>query len=430
MNLTPGRLKLFLLIASAPIFISSANNDANEKDNIRTTATADGIYPQARLAEANDTPHPRILAKSKKKHKHKSSKRGKNHKAKKQKRSDNGDGYGGIFGSVATTSCSATVNQSKVGFNASRQFMNKLPKPIWQKLGQQYSTCSANTLTSLKFFDIPGWSGDLSMSDMDAILTANPNVKTVIVAVPQNKLGTTFKSTEAVLVVDTMNTLNKEHTGIKFILAVGNEPFGNGLKDVHDAMVLLYTAMTAMSTVIPMSTPLSATVFQNSWPPGDDFFTDQATMKQILNIVFQSNGPFMVNRYPYFDILGNQDIELNCALGVNCFAQFVSQFEIDILASRFAVTNLYNGVGEEYLYFSNKDNFYVTETGWPSCGTYGSNTNLITYNKNAIRDVETGALQDVVGKVFLFEAHDEENKGGGAEEGCFGLMDENGTPKN
>ena len=113
----------------------------------------------------------------------------------------------------------------------------------------------------------------------------------------------------------------------------------------------------------------------------------------------------------------------------------MSQFEIDILASRYAVTNLYNGVGEEYLslYFSNKDNFYVTETGWPSCGggTFGSNTNLITYNKNAIRDVETGgALQEVVGKVFLFEAHDEENKGGGAEEGCFGLMDENGTPKN
>ena len=148
----------------------------------------------------------------------------------------------------------------------------------------------------------------------------------------------------------------------------------------------------------------------------------------------------MVNRYPYFD--GLPQSKLDCALGKSCPANptYASQFEIDILASRFAVENLYGVGAAEYIYFSNKDNFFVTETGWPSCGTSGSmsgsNTNLITYNENAIRDVETGgALEDVVGKLFLFEAHDEENKPpppvpcGGCQK-CWGLMYENGTIKN
>lgn len=120
--------------------------------------------------------------------------------------------------------------------------------------------------------------------------------------------------------------------------------------------------------------------------------------------------------------------------------QLMSQFEEDVLASRFAVKNLYGANSAEYKYFSTKDNFYVTETGWPSCGNLplrpaasGTNAHLLTYDTNAIRDVETGVLlKDVVGKVFLFEAHDEENKPTEYCEGCqkcFGLMNESGNPK-
>jgi len=50
------RLKLFLLIVSALIFISSANNDGNDKDT-------DGYHLQGSPAEVNDT---RMLAMMKK----------------------------------------------------------------------------------------------------------------------------------------------------------------------------------------------------------------------------------------------------------------------------------------------------------------------------------------------------------------------------
>jgi len=215
------------------------------------------------------------------------------------------------------------------------------------------------------------------------------------------------------------------------------KPIIECLKDVHDAMVLLQQA--AMSTfTIPMSTPLSANALQDpTFPPYKATFKETVIMKQILDIVYSTTGPFMVNIYPYFDKLQNSQIELDCALGVKCPIinnhQYASQFEIDVLASRNATTNLYKAQVGKADYFSTKDNFYVTETGWPSCGTSGSNANLITYNTNAIRDVETnGALEDIVGKVFLFEAHDEKNKKPepcNNCQGCFGLMYENGTIK-
>ncbi|KAF5177338.1 Glucan endo-1,3-beta-glucosidase [Thalictrum thalictroides] len=233
------------------------------------------------------------------------------------------------------------------------------------------------------------------------------------------------------------NVRNFPDVRIKYI-AVGNEvsPAKNQqyVSFVFPAMQNIYSAIVAagLQDQIRVSTAIDTGVVTNSFPPSNGVFTDDARSFLVPIIRFladNSRAPLLVNIYPYFAILGDQNLKLSYGLFTNSEPEFtdpgnnlVYQNLFDaILDSVYGALEKAGGSGLEIV---------VSESGWPSAGNREATVdNARTYNQNLINHVGKGSPKTSGRPIetYVFAMFNENRKDPGTEQN-FGLFNPNQQP--
>lgn len=273
---------------------------------------------------------------------------------------------------------------------------------------------------------------------------ANTGIK-VIVSVPNEQLlGIGQSNSTAAKWVSNNVVAHYPATNITGI-AVGSDVlttlpnaapvFVNALKFIHSALVA-----SNLDRQIKVSTPLSASIILDSFPPSQAFFNRSLNSVLVPMLSFlQSTGSYlMLNVYPYYDYMqSNGVIPLDYALfkpllptkeavDANTLLHYTNVFDATVDAAYFAMA---------FLNFTNVP-VVVTESGWPSKGDSNEPDatidNANTYNSNLIRHVlnKTGTPKHpgIAVSTYIYELYNEDMKSGPLSEKNWGLFDANGTP--
>ncbi|XP_050206993.1 glucan endo-1,3-beta-glucosidase-like [Mercurialis annua] len=226
------------------------------------------------------------------------------------------------------------------------------------------------------------------------------------------------------------------HEQIKYI-AVGNEVF---LKDpfyttyVVPAILNLYEALTMVNLgkTIKLSSPQAASVLLSSYPPSSAKFDPyvESSLVPLLQFLYDSRSPFMVNVYPYISYVNNlKNVNINYAL-------FKSK-DHPMRDGDLTYTGLFDASIDSFVYAMEKEGFpgvkvVVSETGWPTAGGEGASVeNALIYNeemvRKVVRDVGTPKRPKEMLETYLFDIFDENQKSGQEYEKHFGLFGVNGN---
>lgn len=219
-------------------------------------------------------------------------------------------------------------------------------------------------------------------------------------------------------------------------LAVGNEIL---LKDpfytphILPAINNLYQALQilGLTETIKLSSSHAASILSNSYPPSAGAFDEniKAIMNPLLQFLRDTGSVLMVNVYPYFSYINNQQyVSLDTAL-------FRSQNnEVD---QGLVYNNLFDETVDAFVYAMEREGFMgipvvVTETGWPTAGGEAASLeNALAYNGNVVRrgvnNVGTPKRPGVGVEAFLFDLFDENEKSGDESEKHFGIFQVNGN---
>ncbi|KAH9611514.1 hypothetical protein KSS87_008459 [Heliosperma pusillum] len=219
-------------------------------------------------------------------------------------------------------------------------------------------------------------------------------------------------------------------------IAVGNEvhPSDAEASQVLPAMQNILNALNSVNAggKIKVSTAIDSSLITNTFPPSNGVFSDTSYITPIINFLTSNGSPLLLNVYPYFSYIGNeQSISLNYAL-------FTSPGTV--------VTDSNNGLQYQNLFDALVDTVYaslakagapntvivVSESGWPSAGgDVATVDNAGTYYKNLIGHVSKGTpLKPGQGlETYLFEMFDEDNKQGAPTEQHFGIFTPAQQPK-
>ncbi|KAM7250398.1 hypothetical protein ACFE04_022281 [Oxalis oulophora] len=217
---------------------------------------------------------------------------------------------------------------------------------------------------------------------------------------------------------------------IKYI-AVGNEVL---YKDpyytphVVPAINNLYHALQflGLSAAIKLSSPLAASILSTSYPPSSGTF--RSSLRQdlvpLLEFLYTTKSPFMVNIYPYISHLSNLKYALLD------YALF--RTKSGITDGGFTYNNMFEASIDAFVYAMEREGYtgipvVVTETGWPTNGGEGANLqNALQYNENVVGMVRNGAgtpKRPSEGlEVYLFDMFDENEKNGDDYEKHFGIF--------
>ncbi|KAK4755132.1 hypothetical protein SAY87_008889 [Trapa incisa] len=209
----------------------------------------------------------------------------------------------------------------------------------------------------------------------------------------------------------------------------------NALRFIHSALVA-----SNLDRQIKVSTPLSASIILDSFPPSQAFFNSSLKPVLVPMLSFlQSTGSYlMLNVYPYYDYMqSNGVIPLDYALfkpllptkeavDANTLLHYTNVFDATVDAAYFAMASLN---------FTNIP-VVVTESGWPSKGDSNEPDatidNANTYNSNLIRRVlnKTGTPKHpgIAVSTYIYELYNEDMKSGPLSEKNWGLFDADGTP--
>ncbi|XP_021635191.2 glucan endo-1,3-beta-glucosidase-like [Hevea brasiliensis] len=219
-------------------------------------------------------------------------------------------------------------------------------------------------------------------------------------------------------------------TQVKYI-AVGNEVF---LKDpfftpyVVPALLNLYHALEILNlgNSIKLSSPQAASVLSSSYPPSSGMFDPylESVIVPLLQFLYDSRSPFMVNAYPYISYVNNlKHVELDYAL-------FKSRNPMQDGALEYR--NLLDASVDALVYAMERERFsgikvVVTETGWPTAGGEAASVeNALAYNKEVVRrvvnDVGTPKRPREGMEAYLFSVYDENGKNGEDYEKHFGIF--------
>ncbi|XP_050278296.1 glucan endo-1,3-beta-glucosidase-like [Quercus robur] len=215
-------------------------------------------------------------------------------------------------------------------------------------------------------------------------------------------------------------------------IAVGNEVF---LKDpfytphVITAILNLYQALKTLNLTnsIKLSSPQAASVVTNSYPPSAATFDPyiESAIIPLVQYLYDSRSPFMVNVYPYFSYINNKNhVSLDYAL-------FKSKNNT-VRDGALTYSNLFDASVDAFVSAMEKVGFegvpvVVTETGWPTkAGEAASDENASVYNGNVVRraadDVGTPRRPETGVEAYLFDLFDENKKGGEEYEKHFGIF--------
>lgn len=207
------------------------------------------------------------------------------------------------------------------------------------------------------------------------------------------------------------------------------------LRSLHAALVY-----SNLHNDVFVSTPHSASVILNPFPPSQAFFnqTLETFILPLLHFLSQTNSPLMLNLYPYYVFMQNRNLVplentlfkplpfSKQMLDPNTLLHYTNLLDAMIDAAYFSMKNL-NVTDVTVL---------VTETGWPSRGDskepYATPSNALTYNSNLIKHVldrsGTPLHPETTSSVYIYELFNEDLRSPPVSEANWGLFYGNATP--
>ncbi|KAJ6829763.1 glucan endo-1,3-beta-glucosidase 14-like [Iris pallida] len=225
-------------------------------------------------------------------------------------------------------------------------------------------------------------------------------------------------------------------------ISVGNEILGVTEIGVQQALPgaikNLYNALNKLQLAdkIEVSTPHSAAVFANSFPPSSSTFKEDVLvyLKPILELFSQNKVPFYVNFYPFLVYKGDPEhIDINYALfksnsgiyDVKTGLHYDNMLDAQIDATYTALEAA--GFGDMEV--------VVSETGWASSGDKDEEgatvENARTYNynlrKRLFKKKGTPLKPKIPVRAYVFALFNEDLKFGPGSERHFGLFKADGT---
>lgn len=225
-------------------------------------------------------------------------------------------------------------------------------------------------------------------------------------------------------------------------IAVGNEVLAGTDQELEEVLLgaikNVYNAlkMLQLDEKIEVSTPHSAGVFANSFPPSYCTFKEDVLvyMKPILEFLSQINGHFYINAYPFLAYKSDPEhIDIKYALfqpnsGVHdakTGLHYDNMFDAQIDAGYAAL----EAAGYP------KMEVRVSETGWASAGDENEAgatlKNARTYNfnlrKRLLKKKGTPLRPKMAVKAYVFALFNEDLKPGPTSERHFGLFNANGS---
>ena len=224
-------------------------------------------------------------------------------------------------------------------------------------------------------------------------------------------------------------------------LCVGNEPLGSWhqgryLNLLVPAMQNVHNALKGAGLQIGVTVPLNYAIMANSYPPSAGQFNPSLVgiITGACKVMAVSNAPFMVNIYPFLDIVGTPQIPLPYCL----FTAPQSDWVHD---GPYTYRNIFDAsLDALYVALGNVGlpgfPVVVGECGWPTQGNpLATIANAQTFNQNLIYHCKSGAGtprrpgSPIV--CYVFEMYDEANKptGPGVFEVAWGVYNGSGQAK-
>lgn len=267
----------------------------------------------------------------------------------------------------------------------------------------------------------------------------------VIIGVPNNQLIAIGSSNSTAAAWVDRNVVGYYPETLITAIAVGDEvltTMPSSAPLLFPAMQSLYNALVAsnLHTQIKVSTPHSASIILDPFPPSQAFFNTSLTqyLLPIVNFLSKTQSPLMMNLYPYYVFMENKGVvPLENAL----FKPLTPSKEMVDPNTLLHYTNVYDAMVDS-VYFSLRNLnvsdvvVLVSETGWPSRGDskepYATVDNADTYNSNLIKHVfdHTGSPfhPEITSSVYLYELFNEDLRSPPISEANWGLFYGNTTP--
>ncbi|KAL8461455.1 hypothetical protein ACS0TY_032793 [Phlomoides rotata] len=208
------------------------------------------------------------------------------------------------------------------------------------------------------------------------------------------------------------------------------------------AIESLYSALVAsnLHTQIKISTPNSASVILDPFPPSQAFFNQSLSpvITQLLQFLSRTQSPLMMNLYPYYVFMQNKGV---VPLDNSLFKPLTPSKEMVDPNTLLHYSNVLDAMIDS-VYFSMKNlnvtdvAVLVSETGWPSKGDskepYATVDNADTYNSNLIKHVfdHSGSPlhPEITSSAYIYELFNEDLRSPPVSEANWGLFYGNSTP--
>ncbi|XP_057545729.1 glucan endo-1,3-beta-glucosidase 1-like [Amaranthus tricolor] len=267
----------------------------------------------------------------------------------------------------------------------------------------------------------------------------------VIIGVPNNQLiGIGSSNATAAAWVD-RNVVAFYPETLIVAIAVGDEVLTSVPSTAPlllPAIESLYSALVAsnLHTQIKVSTPHSASLILDPFPPSQAFFNTSMTqyLLPIVKFLSRTQSPLMMNLYPYYVFMENKGV---VPLDNSLFKPITPSKEMVDPNTLLHYTNVYDAMIDSAYYSMKNLNItdvvvLVSETGWPSKGDskepYATMDNADTYNSNLIKHVYdrsgTPSRPEITSSVYLYELFNEDLRSPPISEANWGLFYANTTP--
>ncbi|KAJ6935082.1 Glycoside hydrolase [Populus alba x Populus x berolinensis] len=267
----------------------------------------------------------------------------------------------------------------------------------------------------------------------------------VIISVPNNQLLAIGSSNTTAASWIGKNVVAYYPQTVITAIAVGDEVLTtvpSSAPLLMPAIESLYSALVAenLHNQIKISTPHSASIILDSFPPSQSFFNQSwiSVIQPLLHFLSRTESPLMMNFYPYYVFMQNKGV---VPLDNSLFKPLTPSKEMVDPNTLLHYTNVLDAMVDA-AYFSMKNmNFtdvvvLVTESGWPSKGDskepYATIDNADTYNSNLIKHVldrsGTPLHPEITSSVYLYELFNEDLRSPPVSEANWGLFYANSTP--
>lgn len=279
-----------------------------------------------------------------------------------------------------------------------------------------------------------------------ALLRALAHTKIrIIIGIPNNQLLAMGSSNATAANWVTRNIVAFYPETLISAIAVGDEVLTSvpsAAPLLVPAIEFLYSALISanLHTKIKISTPHSASIILDPFPPSQSFFNQSmnSVLQPLIQFLSRTGSPLMMNFYPYYVFMQNRGV---VPLENSLFKPLTPAKEEVDPNTLLHYTNVLDAMIDA-AYFSMKNMnvtdvaVLVSETGWPWRGDtkepYGKIDNADTYNSNLIKHVldksGTPLHPEITSSVYIYELFNEDLRPGPISEASWGLFYANATP--